>query len=389
MRPVEDGIVTVGGSQTSRNIRFKAGLPALRDAWRAVSAVRSDGNFTMTVARERIRLLVQAEVAVEAVIPITDTVGAAMGEELFLNLASDSLAALGYGDLEENGTLDFKDVQPEEGFVGVLKLQSSFSITSPYTLTKVGAVFVDEQEEYVSAQSVDPRVIRQVLAEIRNFAGENDAAGNNLKTLQVCDREALGMSPTACQSVKSDRLEGIYLRVSAADAKPLGALLGQLRPSETRLAVSGDKCVFLDGRLKIVVPLAPPLPSWPDGGPVKANFQLDVSDLTSAIAAIVGQAHQDNPIVSLGAKVDAEALVLTTAVPGGIAIASCPIASTNRVQATELALRFSASTLASFSTRNGDAVQLRVFEHFVEVEQVSSSEQRKTLLLMQRARSYS
>jgi hypothetical protein len=388
MSSEEAGIVAVGDSQPAKNISCRVDLARLRDAWRAVSTANSNGTFAMAIARESIRLLAQGVVAVEATVPVTETVGVALAEELFLSLSNDSLAALGHGDLEDSGKLSLPDIQPEEGFVGVLKLQTSFTITWPYTLTKVGSITLEEHED-LSLQSVDPRTIRQALAEIRNFAGENDRAGNNLNTLQVWDQEALGMSPSACQSVKSDRLSGICLRVPAICAKVLGVLLGQLRPSETQLGVSGEKCVVRDGRLKVVAPLAPPLPNWPDSGSLTAQFQLDVTDFTAAVAAIVWQAPKDNPIITLGVKMDAQALTLSAAVPGGMAMASCPIASANRVQPAEISLRFSASTLSSFSTRNNDAVQFRVFERFVEIEQASSGERRRTLLSAERARSYS
>ncbi|MHC2708576.1 hypothetical protein ACVIWV_007870 [Bradyrhizobium diazoefficiens] len=387
MTPEETGLAPAG-LQPARTIECGVELTRLRDAWRAASTVSGDGTFTLAISRDSIRLLAQGEVAVEATVPIANTTGITVGEELHLNLSSDSLAALGHGDLDESGKLLFGEVQLEEGFVGILRLQTSFTVTWPYTLTKVGSVTIDDHEGLV-LQSVDPRTVRQTLAEIRNFAGDNDRAGNNLNTLQIWDQEALGMSPSACQSVKSDRLTSVCLRVPAFCAKVLGILLTQLKSSETQLGVSGEKCVLLDGRLTIIAPMAPPLPSWPDNGPATAQFQLDVTDFTAAVAAIVWQAPRDNPIITLGVGMDAQALTLSTAVPGGMAMASCSIASANRVQPAEVSLRFGASTLSSFSTRNNDAVQFRVFERFVEIEQVSPGERRRTLLAVERARSYS
>lgn len=388
MSSEETGLGAAGAPPPTKDIVCRVDLARLRDAWRAVSTASSDGTFAMAVARGSVRLLAQGQVAVEAIVPVAEATGLTLGEELVLSLSNDSLAALGHGDLEESGTLSLQKVQVEEGFVGVLKLQTSFTVTWPYTLTKVGSVTIEAQEE-PTLQSVDPRTIRQALAEVRNFAGENDKAGNNLNTLQVWDGEALGMSPSACQSVKSDRFSGIRLRVPAGYAKVLSALSAQLRSSETFLGLSGEKCVLLDGRLKITAPLAPPLPNWPDREPPTAQFQLDVTDFTAAVSAIVWQAPKDNPIVALSVKMDSQALTLSTAVPGGMAMALCPIASANRAQQTDVSLRFSASTLSSYSTRNNDAIQFRVFEHFVEIEQLSSSEQRRTLLAIQRARSYS
>lgn len=378
----EETSLAPAGSPPARNIECAVELTRLRDAWRAASTVSGDGTFTLAISRESIRVLAQGEVAIEATIPIANTTGVTVGEEFYLNLSNDSLAALGHGDLEESGKLFLGEVQLEEGFVGILKLQTSFTITWPYTLTKVGSVTIEEHESLV-LRPIDPRTVRQALAEIRNFAGENDRAG-----LQISDHEALGMSPSACQSVKSDRLAGICLRVPAFCAKVLGVLLTQLSSSETQLGLTGDRCVLLDGRLKITAPLAPPLPSWPDSGPATAEFQLDVTDFTAAVAAIVWQAPRDNPIVAFGVKMDALALTLSTAVPGGMATASCPISSANRVQPAEISLRFSAATLSSFSTRNNDAVQFRVFERFVEIEQASPGERRRTLLAVERARSY-
>ena len=375
-------------SQPARNISCDVELARLRDAWRAVSTVSGDGSFTLAISRDAIRLLAQGQVVAQATMPIANATGLSVGEEFQLSLSNDSLAALGHGDLEKSGNLSLGDVKPEEGFVGILKLQTSFAIKWPYTLTKIGSAFIEEDTKS-SLQSIDPRTLRQALAEIRDFAGEDDRAGNHLSTLQICDEEAVGMSPAACHSVKADRLSGISFRVPVRCSKVLSPLLGQLRPSETQGGVLGDKCVLRDGCLTIVAPLAPALPKWPDGGSPKAQFQLDVADLTGAIGAIVWQANKDNPVVALNVQPEADALILTTAVPGGLATASCPIASANRVQEAELTLRFRASTLSSFSTRNDDAVLFQVFEHFVQIEQVSSGERRKTLLAVERPRSYS
>jgi hypothetical protein len=366
----------------ARDISFKVDLPLLRDAWRAVASVDRDGAFTFVIAANEVRLLAEQSIAVVARVPIESLSGLPTSGELHLDLAKESLCALGNGDLDEQGRISLPAVQMEAGFTGLLELIAGFEVTWPYTVTAVRESSIENVSP--AGISVDPRTIRSALADVRDFAGEDDRGGHHFSTLQISGSEASGMSRLACQSINSERLAQIQLRIPELSAKPLSAILGQLRSSETKLVASTDTQVLSDTYLKVTVQTAPSPPDWPARSEPVAQVQTDVADLLDAIDAISCQVQSQNPLITLQVSEEADELKLSTVVPGGQAIASCPISPANRTQTGPIELLFNAGALSKFRSRMQEAAQIRVFNHFIEIRQTSSSEQRKTLVSFER-----
>jgi len=69
--------------------------------------------------------------------------------------------------------------------------------------------------------------------------------------------------------------------------------------------------------------------------------------------------------------------------------AATPPALENLIQTAPIELRFDAHNLTSFTSRNNDAVTIRIIQRLIEIEQISTREHRRTLVALERARSYS
>lgn len=321
-----------------RDIAFKVDLVALRDAWKAVSEAARNGSMTFVVSASEVRLQASDELTVEGFVPITDAAGLDAGDAFHLDLAEDSFAALAIGALPEIGIILLDGLVAEEGFTGVLRLETAFTIQCPFTLTAVG---VDAfTMEPASGIPVDPRTIRSAVSEIRDFAGVDGGAGYSLGTLQIVSEEARGMSPAACHSIISERLNAIEMRFPASCAKILNALLGQLKPDSTKLTATANHHILYDGRIRVTLPTAPLLPHWPDLKEVIGQLQVDVTEFTDAIEVIAAQATSKDTIAVLDVEEHAEELTFSVAVQGGEAVMSCPVAPVNRSQSTQVRLPF-------------------------------------------------
>lgn len=364
------------------DISFQVDLPHLRDAWKAVSSIERDGTFTFVIAADEARLLAGHSIAVVARVPIVNLSGLVAPNELHLDLATSSLSALGNGDLDQHGLISLRAARMEAGFTGLLELSAGFEVMWPYTVTAVRESSVEVDP--IRGVPVDPRTIRSALADVRDFAGEDDWGGHRLSTLQIAGSEALGMSRLACQSIISDDLAKVELRVASPSSKALSAVLAQLRSAETKLATIVDTQVLSDTYLKVTIPTAPPPPDWPERNEPAAQVQTEVADLMDAIDAISCQVQDANPLVTLQVNEDAEAFTLSTVVPGGQAVALCPIAPANRKQTGPIELLFNAGALSKFRSRMQEAAQIRVYDHFIEIHQTSSTQQRKTLVSLER-----
>jgi hypothetical protein len=109
-----------------QNIRFSIDMARLRDAWRAVSGLGDDGSFTLVVSSREVRLQASDQLSVEGIVPISEISGFNIGTALHLNLAENSLAALGFGELPRSGYVILDNLIAEEGFLGVMKLETDF-----------------------------------------------------------------------------------------------------------------------------------------------------------------------------------------------------------------------------------------------------------------------
>jgi hypothetical protein len=75
---IDQSLIQSTGSTPPRDITFDIDIPRLRDAWRAASHVKNEGAFTFVITTDEVRLLVDGEIAIEAIVPITGLVGLAV-----------------------------------------------------------------------------------------------------------------------------------------------------------------------------------------------------------------------------------------------------------------------------------------------------------------------
>lgn len=374
--------ITTSSAHPEQNIKFKVDLPRLRDAWRAVSGLSHDGSFTLIVSDSEVRLEASGDFSVEGIVPISEASGFNTGTALHLNVAEQSFAALGVGELPQFGNLVLDRLVAEEGYTGTLRLEADFTVQLPYTVTGVGIDAVTL--EPAAGTPVDPRTIRSAISEIRDFAGSNDIKGYSLGTLQILNQEALGMSITACNAIQTDRFKAINLHFPASCAKGLSALLGQLQPADTSLTTTDTHHILFDRRLRVTLPIAETLREWPEPKLPVTQIQLDAADFKSAISTIAAQTATKDANVSLVLAEASDTLTLSAAVPGGEAIVSCPVAAENRTQTEAINLRLAGQTLAKYRSPNSDALQIKVSNRSIQIEQSSANEHRKTLFLAER-----
>jgi hypothetical protein len=219
--------------------------------------------------------------------------------------------------------------------------------------------------------------MRSAISEIRDFAGK-ETNGYNFGTLQVIGEEALGMSLAACNSIKTDRFKAIDLRFPASCAKVLGVLLGQLQPADTKLTTTETHHILSDGRIRVTLPIATPLPEWPEPKLPVTEIQVDAADFKEAVGIIAEQkAAKKDVSVSLVLAENSDTLTLSVSVPGGEAVVSCPVAARTS-EAIDVPL--SSQALAMFHSPLSDVLQLTISKYYVQIEQISESESRKMLV---------
>jgi hypothetical protein len=353
-------------------------LAALRDAWVAVCAAAANGRFTLVISSSELRLEASDELSVESVVPIFEVSGLNAGDAYHLDLAEDSFAALAVGDLPEHGSMVIDDFIAEEGFTGILRLEATFTIQCPLTLTAVGIDALTNDP--VAGTPVDPRTIRTAVSAIRTFAGEDGAIGYPLSTLQIVGEEARGMSPQACLSVTSDRFKSMELRFRQSCAKPFNVLLGQLKPDRTKLIANETSFVLYDGSIRVTLPGASALPEWPVQKDEIGHIQVAAADFSDAVAIVALQSTARDAQTILQIDEMSDELTLSVAVPGGAATVSCPLLPAIRSQSARIEIPFYAQTLAMFSSPNPEALQIRISSTSMVIEQTAPHEHRKMLI---------
>lgn len=370
--------MTVYEAGVPRSITCKVNLPALRDAWRAVVEAVDNGRFALIISASELRFEASSELTVESVVPVIEVAGLQDGDAYRLDLDEDSFVALAVGDLPELGSILIDNMLVEEGFTGVLRLESTFTVQCPFTLT---AISIDALTNApVAGTAIDPRTIRAALSSIRHFAGEDQGSHYPLSTLQIVGEEARGMSPAACLSLVGERFKSIELRFRQSCAKPLNALLGQLKPESTVLSATAANYVLYDGRIRVTIPAAPQLPDWPTVKDVVGRIQLDAIDFIDTIEIMAAQATAKDVQTVLVVEETSEEMTLSVAVPGGYATIACPILPVNRSQSAPFQLPFRAQTIAMFRSANAEALQMQLFNGAIEIEQVAPHESRKMLV---------
>jgi hypothetical protein len=361
-----------------RSVHCRLDLAALRDAWVAVCAAAANGRFTLVISSSELRLEASDELSVESVVPIFEVSGLNAGDAYHLDLAEDSFAALAVGDLPEHGSMVIDDFIAEEGFTGILRLEATFTIQCPLTLTAVGIDALTNDP--VAGTPVDPRTIRTAVSAIRTFAGEDGAIGYPLSTLQIVGEEARGMSPQACLSVTSDRFKSMELRFRQSCAKPFNVLLGQLKPDRTKLIANETSFVLYDGSIRVTLPGASALPEWPVQKDEIGHIQVAAADFSDAVAIVALQSTARDAQTILQIDEMSDELTLSVAVPGGAATVSCPLLPAIRSQSARIEIPFYAQTLAMFSSPNPEALQIRISSTSMVIEQTAPHEHRKMLI---------
>lgn len=361
-----------------RNINCRVDLPALRDAWTAACAASANSRITLVVSSSELRLEASDELSVESVVPVIESNGLNASEAYYLDVAEDSFAALAVGDLPEFGSVTLDDFMAEEGFTEILRLESTFTIQCPFTLTALGVNALTGEPD--AGMPVDPRKIRSVVSAIRNFAGEDVPSGYSLSTLQIVDDEARGMSQPACLSVTSEELKSIKLRFRQSCAKPLNQLLGQLKADRTKLIETETSFVLYDGRIRVTLPSAPALPEWPLLKDAIGHLQVTATEFSDAVAIIAAQSTSKDAQAVLQVDEMSDELALSVPVPGGTAVMLCPLLPANRSQSANIEIPFFSRTLAMFNSPNADALTIQISKAMMEIEQVASHESRKMFI---------